>query len=296
MSSNTQYRASENQSPNLDFSYTNIRNWMGLLLTILAFFMLGIALLPLGLVLAYVTIKGANRINLELFTGQIPAALQVGGGVGAAIVGTLIVVGIAAILSIPFGILAAVYLSEFSSGKIAQWIRFATNVLSGVPSIIVGLFAYGVVVLATNEFSAVAGGFALGILMLPIVVRTTDEALQLVPQEIRWASVAVGASNFQTVLQVVLPSTIGAIVTGTTLAIARAAGETAPLIFTVLFSQFWPRNIWQPIPTLSVLVYNFATVPYENQQELAWAASLILVVLVLITSIVSRLFALRSTY
>lgn len=292
----TQARYSEQESPNLEFSYTNPRNWMSLVLTVLAFIMLVIALLPLGLVLAYVIIRGANRINLELFTGQIPAALQSGGGVGAAIVGTLMVVGIAAALSIPFGILAAVYLSEFSSGRIAKWIRFATNVLSGVPSIIVGLFAYGVLVLATNQFSAVAGGFALAILMLPIVVRTTDEALQLVPQEVRWASVGVGASNFQTVLQIVLPSTIGAIITGTTLAIARAVGETAPLIFTVLFSQFWPRSIWQPIPTLSVLVYNFATVPYGNQQELAWAASLILVLLVLITSIISRLVALRSTY
>ncbi|MBD2165463.1 phosphate ABC transporter permease PstA [Calothrix membranacea FACHB-236] len=292
----TQARYSEQESPNLEFSYTHPRNWLSLVLTVFAFIMLGIALLPLGLVLAYVIIRGANRINLELFTGQIPAALQAGGGVGAAIVGTLIVVGIAAALSIPFGILAAVYLSEFSSGRIAKWIRFATNVLSGVPSIIVGLFAYGVLVLSTNQFSAVAGGFALAILMLPIVVRTTDEALQLVPQEVRWASVGVGASNFQTVLQIVLPSTIGAIITGTTLAIARAAGETAPLIFTVLFSQFWPRSIWQPIPTLSVLVYNFATVPYDNQQELAWAASLILVLLVLITSIISRLVALRSTY
>lgn len=296
MASTTQTRSSEKTYRNLEFSYTRSRNWIGTLLTVLAFIMLGIAILPLGLVLAYVTIKGANRLNLELFTGQIPTALQEGGGVGAAIVGTLMVVGIAAALSIPFGILAAVYLSEFSSGTIAKWIRFATNILSGVPSIIVGLFAYGVVVLATNEFSAVAGGFALAVLMLPIVVRTTDEALQLVPQEVRWASVAVGASNFQTVLQVVLPSAIGAIVTGTTLAIARAAGETAPLIFTVLFSQFWPRSIWQPIPTLSVLVYNFATLPYENQKELAWAASLILVLLVLITSIISRLVALRSTY
>nr|WP_225894220.1 phosphate ABC transporter permease PstA [Atlanticothrix silvestris] len=280
----------------MEFSYATRRTLIGTVLTVLAFVMLGIAILPLGLVLGYVILKGASQFNLELFTGQIPAALQKGGGVGAAIVGTLIVVGIASALSIPFGILAAIYLSEFSSGTIVKWIRFATNVLSGVPSIIVGLFAYGVVVATTNQFSAVAGGFALAILMLPIVVRTADEALQLVPQEVRWASTGVGASNFQTVLQVVLPSAMGAIITGTTLAIARAAGETAPLIFTVLFSQFWPRSIWQPIPTLSVLVYNFATVPYENQQQLAWAASLILVLLVLITSILSRLAALKSTY
>ncbi len=296
MTSTSQGRHSANTDESMEFSYATRRTLIGLVLTVLAFLMLGIAILPLGLVLGYVIIQGASQFNLELFTGQIPAALQEGGGVGAAIVGTLIVVGIASVLSIPFGILAAIYLSEFSSGTIVKWIRFATNVLSGVPSIIVGLFAYGVVVATTNQFSAVAGGFALAVLMLPIVVRTADEALQLVPQEVRWASTGVGASNFQTVLQVVLPSAMGAIITGTTLAIARAAGETAPLIFTVLFSPFWPRSIWQPIPTLSVLVYNFATVPYENQQQLAWAASLILVLLVLITSILSRLAALKSTY
>ncbi len=296
MTSTSQGRHSANTDESMEFSYATRRTLVGAVLTVLAFLMLGIAILPLGLVLGFVIIKGASQFNLELFTGQIPVALQEGGGVGAAILGTLIVVGIASVLSIPFGILAAVYLSEFSSGAIVKWIRFATNILSGVPSIIVGLFAYGVVVVTTNQFSAVAGGFALAVLMLPIVVRTADEALQLVPQEVRWASTGVGASNFQTVLQVVLPSAMGAIITGTTLAIARAAGETAPLIFTVLFSQFWPRSIWQPIPTLSVLVYNFATVPYQNQQELAWAASLILVLLVLITSILSRLAALKSTY
>ncbi|MBD2532973.1 phosphate ABC transporter permease PstA [Nostoc flagelliforme FACHB-838] len=296
MTSTSQVKHSENTDESMEVSYATPRTLIELGLTVLAFLMLGIAILPLGLVLGYVIIRGGSRINLELFTGQIPVALQEGGGIGAAIVGTLMVVGIASILSIPFGVLAAIYLSEFSSGTIVKWIRFATNVLSGVPSIIVGLFAYGVVVATTNEFSAVAGGFALAVLMLPIVVRTADEALQLVPQEVRWASTGVGASNFQTVLQVVLPSAMGAIITGTTLAIARAAGETAPLIFTVLFSNFWPPSIWYPIPTLSVLVYKFATVPYENQQEVAWAASLILVLLVLITSILSRLAALKSTY
>ncbi len=168
--------------------------------------------------------------------------------------------------------------------------------LSGVPSIIVGLFAYSVIVLAMNHFSARAGGFALAILMLPIVVRATDEALQLVPQEVRWASVGVGASNFQTVLQVVLPAATGAAITGVMLAIARAAGETAPLIFTSLFTQFWPGGLSQPIPTLSVLIYNFASLPYANQRELAWAASLILVLLILIANIIARLIARRSVY
>lgn len=283
-------------TPVMEYSYSTPRTAIDLALTILAFLLLGVALLPLFLVIGFVIVKGANRLNLELFTGSIPAALQEGGGIAPAIVGTLIVVGIAAAISIPFGVLAAIYLSEFSSGRIARWIRFATNVLSGVPSIIVGIFAYGVIVLTTSTYSAVAGGFALAILMLPIVVRTADESLQLVPQEVRWASVGVGSSDFQTVLQIVLPAAMGAIATGVTLAIARAAGETAPLIFTALFTQFWPRGIWEPVPTLSVLIYNFAGLPYENQQELAWAASLILVIMILLTSILARWVASKSTY
>ncbi|MEC4815334.1 MAG: phosphate ABC transporter permease PstA [Scytonema sp. PMC 1069.18] len=280
----------------MERSYKKTRTMTDIALTVLAFLLLGVAILPLVLVLVYVILQGASRLNLELFTGAIPVAFQQGGGIGPAIYGTVIVVAIASAISIPFGILAAVYLSEFSSGRVARWVRFATNVLSGVPSIIVGLFAYGVIVLATNQFSAVAGGFALAILMLPIIVRTTDEALQLVPQDVRWASVGVGASNYQTVLKVVLPAATGAAITGIMLAIARAAGETAPLIFTVLFSQFWPAGLWQPIPTLSVLIYNFASVPYTNLRELAWAASLILVLLILITSVVARFIARRSVY
>ncbi|MBD2307750.1 phosphate ABC transporter permease PstA [Chroococcidiopsis sp. FACHB-1243] len=297
MADSTQKRYSDEfPTPKMERSYSTPRTIIGLVLTVLAFLLLGVALLPLFLVIGFVIVKGANRLNLELFTGSIPVALQEGGGIAPAIVGTLIVVGIAAAISIPFGVLAAVYLSEFSSGRIAKWIRFATNVLSGVPSIIVGIFAYGVIVLTTNTYSAVAGGFALAILMLPIVVRTADESLQLVPQEVRWASVGLGASNFQTVLTVVLPAATGAIATGVTLAIARAAGETAPLIFTALFSQYWPRSIWEPVPTLSVLIYNFAAVPYQNQQEIAWAASLILVLLILLASILSRWVASRTTY
>ncbi|MBE9044084.1 phosphate ABC transporter permease PstA [Pleurocapsales cyanobacterium LEGE 10410] len=293
--SSTTYNQQDNLS-NLEASNSRPRTIIGTLLTVLAFTLLGVALLPLGLVIAYVIIKGANRLNLSLFTELPPAAFQEGGGVANAIVGTLILVGIAAIISIPIGVLAAVYLSEFAPKRVARWIRFATNVLSGVPSIIVGIFAYGVIVLRTDSFSAFAGGFALAILMLPIIVRTTDEALQIVPQEVRWASVGVGASNFHTVLKIVLPAALPAIVTGTSLAIARAAGETAPLIFTALFTQFWPNGLFEPIPSLSVLIYNYATVPYDNQRELAWAASLLLVLLILLASVISRWATRKSVY
>jgi phosphate transport system permease protein len=270
-------------------------------MTILAGACLLIALLPLFAVLIYVISQGASRLSPDLFTKLPPPPGLNGGGLGNAILGTLITVGIGTLISVPFGVLAAVYLSEFSKGKTAYWVRFATNVLSGVPSIIAGIFAYGLIVATTGKFSAMAGGVALAVLMLPTIVRTTDEALQIVPPDIRWASVGVGASNYQTVLKVVIPAAIPAIITGVTLAIARAAGETAPLIFTALSSPFWPKlspqTLWsQPIATLSVLIYNFATVPFKGQNELAWAASLILVVMILLTSILARWATRKSIY
>ena len=277
-------------------SYSSPRTLSGVVMTVLAGACLVIALIPLFFVLYYVISQGASRLNLDLFTKLPPPPGLKGGGIGNAIIGTLMTVGLGTLISLPFGVLAAVYLSEFSTGKTSRWIRFATNVLAGVPSIIAGIFAYGIVVLTTGGFSAVAGGVALAVLMLPTIVRTTDEALQIVPQEIRWASVGIGASNYQTVLQVVLPAALPAILTGVTLAIARAAGETAPLIFTALNSPFWPRGIWQPTPSLSVLIYNFATVPFKAQQELAWAASLILVVMILLTSVLARWATRKSLY
>ncbi|MEM1369829.1 MAG: phosphate ABC transporter permease PstA [Cyanobacteria bacterium P01_H01_bin.15] len=249
-----------------------------------------IAIIPLFAVLIYVLIKGFGRIDLALITQLPPTPGLEGGGIGNAILGTAIVVGIASVISVPFGIMTAVYLSEFSQqNKIAEWIRFATNVLSGVPSIIAGVFAYGLFVeTQLLGYSAIAGGVALSILMLPTIIRTTDEALKLVPQQIRWASIGVGASSYKTVLTIVLPAAVPSILTGIVLAIARAAGETAPLIFTALNSSFWPRGILEPIASLAVTVYNFAIVPYKPQQELAWAASLILVFLVLLTSVTAR--------
>ena len=269
------------------------RTLFNTVMTVLAFICGILALIPLLAVLSYVIIRGFSSLNLNVFTELPPAPFAKNGGFGNAILGTILMVGIGAMISIPFGVLAAIYLTEFSSQKVARWIRFATNVLSGVPSIIAGVFAYGIVVLSLvnlnlGSYSALGGGFALAILMLPIIVRTTDEALQLVPQDLRQASVGLGATNFQTVTQVVLPAALPAIVTGSTLAIARAAGETAPLIFTALFSSFWPDSILKPTASLAVLVYNFATSPYQSWQSLAWAASLILILMVLITSIIAR--------
>ncbi len=276
------------------------------LMTVLTVAAAAIALLPLVAVLTYVIIKGASRLDLGVFTQLPPAPGIAGGGFGNAIVGTLVMVGIAALISVPFGIMSAIFVSEFGGkSQIVFWIRFATNVLSGVPSIVVGVFVYGIVVIKSGwslgvGFSAFAGGVALSILMLPIIVRTSEESLKLVPQEIRQAAVGIGATKFQTVFFVVLPSALPAIVTGAMLAVARAAGETAPLIFTALFNQYWAKGIFEKTASLGVLVYNYAIVPggpqYINQQQLAWAGALVLVVMILITSIFSRLASGKRTY
>ncbi|MEB3174396.1 MAG: phosphate ABC transporter permease PstA [Cyanobacteriota bacterium] len=283
---------------NLKKQSSSPRTLVGMIMTGVAGACLLLTLIPLFAVLIYVTIQGVSRINLDLFTKLPPPPGLSGGGVANAIIGTLIVVSIAVAFAVPIGVLAAIYLSEFSDdNQIARGVRFATNILSGVPSIIAGIFAYGLFVASgILGFSAIAGGAALAVLMLPTIIRTTDEALQIVPQDIRWAALGVGAYKFQTVLFIVLPAALPSILTGVTLAIARAAGETAPLIFTALFSNFWPKGVKEPIATLAVLVYNFATVPFAPQQQLAWAASLILVFLVLATSVGARLATRRKSF
>lgn len=278
---------------------TSPRTLFGLVMSSIAGLFTLAAIIPLFIILSYLISKGISSLSASVFTELPPPPLVDGGGFGNAIVGTVLMVGIGALISIPLGIMAAIYLSEFNEGKAIEWIRFATNVLSGVPSIIVGVFAYGAIVLTFKSYSAWAGGFALSILMLPIIVRTTEESLKLVPQDVRQASVGIGANQYQTVLQVVLPAALPAIITGITLAIARAAGETAPLLFTALFTQFWPNwdaLLAEPTASLAVLVYNFAIVPFKNQQELAWGAAFILVMLVLFTSILSRLATAKRTY
>ncbi|NJL84523.1 MAG: phosphate ABC transporter permease PstA [Chloroflexaceae bacterium] len=298
MSATTQDRGAASRTQGMERSRQSKQSLGEIIWTALAALCLILALVPLFLVLTYVTVRGIARLDWAAFTNLPPPPLaDIEGGFRNALIGTLIMVGLGALISVPFGVMAAIYLSEFSqTGKIARWIRFATNVLSGVPSILMGVLVYGLVVLTTNTYSAVAGGLALAVLMLPIIVRTTDESLQIVPKSVRWASLGLGSSRYQMVLRVVLPAALPAIATGLTLAVARAAGETAPLIFTALFTQFSFNGFFSPTASLSVLVYNFATVPYENQVELAWAASLILVAIVLITSIVSRWVTQKSVY
>ena len=280
---------------NLKKSPTSPRTLFSSIMSGIAFACAGLALIPLFAVSAYVLINGFSRLRPSVFWELPPAPGVTGGGFGNALVGTLLTVGLAAIFSIPFGVIGAIYLAEFGRDtQLAEWISFFTNVLSGVPSIVVGAFAYATVVLATGTFSAVAGGVALAVLMLPTIVRTSTEALEAVPRDYRQAAIGLGATRIQTTLRIVLPAAIPTILTGVMLALARAAGETAPVLFTASFSRYWNTTLLQPTATMSRLVFDFATSPFKSQQELAWAGSLVLVALVLITSILSRLIVNRK--
>ena len=293
-------RASEG-IPDLSYKPSLARNVGSRVLTVIAGIFSAVAVLPLILVLGYVIVKGGSKISLALFTELPPPPGLDGGGIANAIVGTIVVTVIAALIAIPIGVGGGIYLAEYSrSGWFAQFIRFGTNVLSGVPSIIAGVFIYGTIVtsrvLFGNAYSALAGGMALSILMLPTVIKTTDEGLKLVSDDLRRAALGVGASRFVTIVRITLPTAFTPIATGVVLAIARAAGETAPLIFTALFSPFWSDllstdGIFAPIATLSVLIYNFAIMPYEFHNELAWSASFVLVVMILGLNLFSRWLA-----
>jgi phosphate transport system permease protein len=265
-------------------------------MTAIAFGLVLLALLPLGSILLEILRRGWSHLSWEALT-SLPAAVgttEGANGFGNAIAGTLLMVSIAALLSIPMGVLTAVFLAEFGRGSIvAHAVRFGVTVLSGVPSIVVGVFAYGVIVLAQKQYSALAGSFALAIVMLPIVVLSSEAALGLVPQSQRLASAALGASRLQTTWRVALASALPGITTGALLAIARAAGETAPLIFTALFTENWPRGLSSPAPSLSVLIYNYANSPYIEQNDMAWTASLVLLGLVLALNVGSRLLMRR---
>lgn len=257
----------------------------------LAFILTGLALLPLLAILLEIIRRGLPKLSWEVLV-SLPAPQGMTGvanGFANAILGTLLMVGIATCISIPFGVITGIFLSEFKNNSITNFIRFITLILSSVPSIVVGVFAYAVIVLATKKFSALAGGFALSILMLPIIALTTEEALKLVPTSVRLASAALGGSRFQTTFGVVVFSALPGITTGILLAVARAAGETAPLLLTALSTQNFPSGLFSPTPSLSVLIYNYASSPFPEQNALAWTASLVLLGIILLISVVSRL-------
>jgi phosphate transport system permease protein len=248
------------------------------------------AMIPLASILYLVVRNGSELLDWSIFTQLPPAAGMAGGGFGNAIVGTLVMVGVGLSLAAPPAILAAIYICEYHPGsRLSAAVRFTAKLLTGIPSIICGVFAFAAIVLATGKFSALAGGVALAVLMLPTILLTSEQALLGVQRAYREASYGLGATRFQTIGRIVLPEAMPAIMTGVMLAVARAAGETAPLIFTALFSQFWMSSLMEPTASLSVLIYNFSTMPFEHQVKMAWTASLVLVLLVTVTNVTAQL-------
>lgn len=259
--------------------------------TAIALLLTVLAVLPLLSLLLEILRRGLPGLSWEVFV-SLPAPVgmtNMANGFGNALLGTLIMVTVASLISVPIGIMTAIFLSEFGQGSgVTEGISFVVKVLSGVPSIVVGVFAYAVVVLATRQFSALAGSFALAVVMLPVVVLATVGALRLVPTQQRLASAALGGDRLQTTFRVVVATALPGITTGVLLAVARAAGETAPLIFTALFSANWPQRLTSPTPAMSVLIYNYARSPFTEQTEMAWTASLVLLAFVLTINVLAR--------
>jgi phosphate transport system permease protein len=283
----------------LEHSLRRPRTLMDFLLNGLITVMTLSALVPLFSVVLMLAWRGGRRLSAEVFTHLPPSAMEAGGGFGNAIVGTLLMVGLAVAITVPVGLMTAIYLAQHRTSKLAEAVRFAAKVLTGFPSILAGVFAYGAIVLATGGYSAVAGAIALAILMLPTIVLTSEDAIRMVPSRMKEAAIGMGATPTQTVWMVLIPTAFPGILTGVMLAIARAAGETAPLLFTALFSNYWlwshgHAQLMRPTASLAVLIYNFAGMPFENQVELAWAAALVLVLLVLVANLVGQSLSRRQ--
>jgi len=248
-----------------------------------------LALLPLAMILFYVIKQGFTSLNWAFFTQMPKPVGEAGGGMANAIVGTLILIGIAALFAVPIGCLCGIHLSEYPETRFSWIVRFAADVLNGVPSIIIGIFAYGILVLPVKRFSAIAGGVALGLLMIPLVVRTTEELLLLVPAGLREGALALGATRSRAVFSVIVPAALPGILTGILVATARVAGETAPLLFTAFNNRFWSTNVAQPIASLTVQVFTYAISPYDDWHRQAWAGAFLLVLMILTLSIIARL-------
>lgn len=309
--------------PDLSQPLSPVRNLFTIAMTAIAFILTGFALLPILAILFEIFRRGIQNLKWETFVSlPAPAGLEdIPNGFGNAIVGTIMLVLIASIISIPLGVVTGVFLSEFKQrSPMGNTVRMVMKVLSSVPTILAGVFAYIVLVYTTKEFSSLAGGLALSVVMLPVIALTTEEALKLVPTAYRSASFALGSNRFHTIFRVVIPAAFPTIVTGILLSVARAAGETAPLIFTALYSQFWPpffeqlatilknplnsetmatlaslpETFFTPTPSMTVLIFSYATSPYREQNNMAWTAGLVLVFMVLLTNILSRVIASKS--
>jgi len=285
--------------PRLGRSPWEVRAMRSTLLTTGAWTAAIVASIPLFSVLYMLIVRGGSRLSWEVLVELPPAGFEMGGGFGNAIAGTLVMVGLGALISVPVGIAAAVFLAELGpSSTLASAVRFGAKTLTGLPSILAGVFAYASVVLVTGTYSAPAGAIALAVLMVPTIVLTAEEAMKMVPRITKDAAYGMGCTRSQVIWKIVLPTALPGILTGVMLAVARAAGETAPLLFTALFSAYWlveqgGIKLMRPTASLAVLIYNFSGMPFENQIELAWAASLVLVMIVLFINVASRLLGRR---
>jgi phosphate transport system permease protein len=252
-----------------------------------------LALVPLALILFYVLERGFSSLNWDFFTRMPRPVGEAGGGMANAIVGTLILIGIASAIAVPVGLVAGVYLSEYRGGRFASAVRFTADVLNGVPSIVIGIFAYGLAVVPVHRFSALAGGLALGFMMIPIITRTTEELLNLVPASLREGALALGATRARAAFGVMIPAALPGILTGILVALARISGETAPLLFTSFNNRFFTTRLDQPIASLTVQVYTYANSAYDDWHRQAWAGALVLVALILVFSVLARLVTRR---
>lgn len=268
---------------------TAFRAFMNRFLTVVCVGLSLLTLVPLFSIIFLVVKNGLPLLSWRTFVELPPAAGMAGGGFANAVVGTLVMVGLGLAISGPVGVLAAIYINEYApNARLSQAVRLVAKLLTGIPSIICGVFAFAVIVATTGSFSAYAGAVALSVLMLPTILLTAEQALLSVQNSFREASYGMGATKFQTITRIVLPDALPAIMTGVMLAVARAAGETAPLIFTALFSQFWAQSLNEPTASLSVLIFNFSTMPFPHQIAMAWTASLVLVAFVTITNVLAQ--------
>ena len=243
---------------------------------------------PLGLVFYHLIQEGFSSVNWDFFTKLPKPVGEVGGGMANAIIGTFELLGLASTIGVPVGVLGGIYLSEYGSSKVNWWIRFGADILNGVPSIIWGIVVYGLVVQPMHGYSALAGGIVLGLMMIPLIMRTTEEVLQLVPNGYREAALALGIARWRTVLQIIVRTAFTGIVTGTLLALARVAGETAPLLFTAIGNSFWNHKLSDPIAALPLQIYDYAKSPYDDWHRQAWAGALVLLLLVTIINVSVR--------
>ncbi|HSB42826.1 MAG TPA: phosphate ABC transporter permease PstA [Methylomirabilota bacterium] len=248
-----------------------------------------LAICPLLLILGFLLYQGVSAINLDFFLHLPKPVGEAGGGVANAIVGSLIMIGLAGAAGLPIGILGGVYLAESRDRRLPWLLRFVADVLNGVPSIVFGIFAYTVLVIPMRRFSAFAGGLALGLIMIPIVLRTTEEMVRLVPNALREAGLGLGIPQWKVSLRIVIPAARAGIITGVMVAVARIAGETAPLLFTALGNRFWHQGLDQPIAALPLQIYAYAIAPYDDWHRQAWAGALVLIALVFLASLAARL-------